>query len=548
MRSTRSSILTSVIGLLSIGVYAGCSAENGNTGGNGGQTQQGSGGATSSSGGTNNPSGGQTTTNNGGSSNGNGGSNNGNGGSAMGGSGNSPGRGGGSNNNSGGSGNPAGGNGNPGSGGSSTGSGGMSTAGAANCTFNVTSSVSTKIASVGIVQFTTTLASPTKAQIDFGLDTNYGMTAPVDLNSPMYRTLLLGMKYGKTYHYKITATGASGQCTSEDKTITTGALPSGLAKITVKTNNAAGLFGGFLVMGQYAMNAGSSGSPAYILDKDNEVVWAYSTGKDVTGARMSYDGKYMWINSANVPSGQASVHRVTMDGLMDEDLSSQFTGLNHQLSILPDETVAFYAYGSGQCDDIKERSPSGTVKTIVNSGKAAGTTGACHVNTIEYSKSDDTLIFSDLDHDNYTKVKRDGTTVWVLGGSTNQFTGDGSTWSKQHGLHVIDANHLLFFNNNGAGGGGLGGSGSRALEVQLDVGAKTATKLWSFTPSPAIANMVMGDVQRLDNGNTVIAYSTQGVLQEVNSKGEVLQELTWQAGAAFGYVNKRKTLYGPPLK
>lgn len=546
MRSTRSSILTSVLGLLCIGVSAGCSSENGVPGSSGGQSQQGSGGAATSGGATSNGNGGQTNPGMGGSTTGNGGSNNtGNGGSAMGGSGNSPGRGGGSNNNNGGS--SSGGSGNPGSGGSSSpGSGGMSNAGAANCTFNVTSSVSTKIASVGIVQFTTTLGSPTKAQIDFGLDTNYGMTAPVDLNSPMYRTLLLGMKFGKTYHYRITATGASGTCTSEDKTIQTGAAPSGLAKITVKTNNAAGLYGGFLITGQYAMNAGGSGAPAYILDKDNEVVWAYSTGRDVTGARMSYDGKYMWINSANVPSGQASVHRVSMDGLMDEDLSSQFTGLNHQLTILPDETVAFYAYSSGQCDDIKERSPSGMVKTIVNSGKAAGTSGACHVNTIEYSKEDDTLIFSDLDHDNYTKVKRDGTTVWVLGGTTNKFTGDGSTWSKQHGLHVLGPDHLLFFNNNGAGGGL--GAGSRALEVQLDVNAKTATKVWSFTASPAISNMVMGDVQRLENGNTIVAYSTAGVLQEVSSKGEVLQELTWQAGAAFGYINKRKSLYGPPLK
>ena len=112
----------------------------------------------------------------------------------------------------------------------------------------------------------------------------------------------------------------------------------------------------------------------------------------------------MWINSANVPSGSAHVRRVAMDGSTNEDLSAQFTGANHQLTVLPDETVAFYGYGSNGCDDIKERSPSGTTKTIVNSRTAHGGTGACHINNIQYSPDDQTLVFSDLDNNVLTKV------------------------------------------------------------------------------------------------------------------------------------------------
>ncbi len=58
----------------------------------------------------------------------------------------------------------------------------------------------------------------------------------------------------------------------------------------------------------------------------------------------------------------------------------------------------------------------------------------------------------------------------------------------------------------------------------------------------------MGDVQRLPNGNTIVAYSTQGVLHEVSSNGTLLQELTWPVSASFGYIQKRATLYGPPPK
>ena len=159
---------------------------------------------------------------------------------------------------------------------------------------------------------------------------------------------------------------------------------------TITTNNSSALYGGFLVTGQYSQSfiAGSSpGAPAFILDKDGTYVWWYTVaGSDATGVTMSYDGNYMWINSVNVPSHAAKVHRVSMDGLIDEDHSEEFAGLSHQLTVLPDETVAFYAYGTNGCDDIKLRAPDGTVTTVVNAQAAHGGTDACHLNAIFYSR------------------------------------------------------------------------------------------------------------------------------------------------------------------
>ena len=56
----------------------------------------------------------------------------------------------------------------------------------------------------------------------------------------------------------------------------------------------------------------------------------------------------------------------------------------------------------------------------------------------------------------------------------------------------------------------------------------------------------MGDVQRLKNGNTIVAYSTKGVVHEVNAKGMLLEAWSWPIGGALGYISKRKSLYGPP--
>ena len=422
-----------------------------------------------------------------------------------------------------------------------------------NCTISATSSTSTTIGSVGIVTFTSSLTSIDGAHIDFGLDTNYGMTAPVELTATNYRTLLLGMKAAHTYHFRVVAQSGSTQCTSSDYTITTGAAPNAIKKPTITSNNKNATYGGFLVMEGYRAN--TPDDYAFILDADGDIVWWYHpTGfSDLTATRMSYDGKYMWIAHGNVPSGTAHVGRVTMDGATFDDYSTQFKNQNHDLTVLPnDAAVIFIAYNSSAgCDDIIERAPDGTLHTIINSGKAFGNATACHCNAIQYSSSDNTVVVSDDDHSGYFKVDRQGSIKWVLnGGTSNSFdkSGGGATgWTGNHNLHILGADHILFF-NNGTASTMSTGQPSVARELQLNLTSMTTSQIWSYTANPTISNAVMGDVQRLDNGNTIIAYSTQGVIHEVDAGGALLQQLSWGLQGAFGYITKRKTLYGPPPK
>jgi hypothetical protein len=441
----------------------------------------------------------------------------------------------------------------PGTGGG-VGEGGGGAGGAApGCVFTQSWSLSPKIATVGIVTWSTTLDSVQSARIDFGLTTSYGMTAPVDLTQPSYRTLLLGMKASHTYHYRITATNGGGDCQSPDYTITTGPLANGLVKPTVTTYDAAALAGGFLITGQYVQNANGT-APGYILDSDGDIVWWYNIEDYVTGVVMDYAGTHMWINNHPPNLADAKVHRVSMDGMTDEDLSSQMPELSHQLTVLPDETVVFYAAdgGSDGCSDIKERAPNGTVRTIVNSQKALGTTGQCHVNNIQYSKEDDTLVFSDHIHCAVAKVKRsDGSVVWILNGQTKTFTGD-SWLGSEHGIQILGLDDFLIFNNNSRSIVGttipvsMGtGDGSGALEIKLDLTAKTVTKIWSYKAmGTAYQTDVMGDLQRLPNGNLVIAFGGKGIIQEIKPDGTVVQEM--RTTTNFGYIQKRATLYGPP--
>jgi hypothetical protein len=143
--------------------------------------------------------------------------------------------------------------------------------------------------------------------------------------------------------------------------------------------------------------------------------------------------------------------------------------------------------------------------------------------------------------------------VWLLNSTkANSFTGD--TWKGgEHGIHLLGLDHLMIFNNNSKnsmGGTGTGsggdGSGSIATELKLDLTAKKVTKAWTHKASDGTQNDVMGDLQRLSNGNTIIAFSTQGYLEEVDASGALVQTLDWPIGASFGYIQKRATLYGPP--
>jgi hypothetical protein len=261
---------------------------------------------------------------------------------------------------------------------------------------------------------------------------------------------------------------------------------------------------------------------------------------------MSYDGNYMWINGTNNEGGGgANIHRVSMDGLVDEDLSEEFGQQDHSITVLPDETVIFYGHDlESQCAIIRQRFADGTIEPIVNMAEAHGVPGMCHVNHVEYSPSDDTLILSDDNHDNYTKITREGETVWVLGGETSSVSGDVS-WERQHGLDVLSETRVVYFNN---GSDGLAGAQepSIAIELDLDLDQMTATRVWTYESEEPLHNPQLGDVQRLDNGNTLVAYCTVGILHEVDPEGNLVQELVWPLGGAFGYTIRRASLYGPP--
>jgi hypothetical protein len=398
------------------------------------------------------------------------------------------------------------------------------------CVFELDARVSEAVRTVGIVEFSVDFSDIESAHIEFGLDDRYGMTAPVDLTQPGYRTLLLGMKAERTYHFRIHATDGVRACRSSDHTLATGALANGLVPVSRATFAGGKPAGGFLISGFL------EDGPVFILDADGDYVFAYGAG-EMGRVRMSSDARHLWYASVNVEGGSASMKRVSMDGLEQHDLTAEFGDLHHDFTVLPDETVAFIRHGATS-DSIAEYHPDGSVTEVLSLGDVFGETAVTHANSLHYSESDDSYTVSDLAHDAFVKFTREGEITWVLGGASSDFAGDGAVWDGQHGHQSLGADRILFFNN-----GPFQASSAVALEVALDFDTMTATRAWEYVGGER--SLIYGDVQRSSGGNTLVTFSVAGVIHELDPDGTLIETLTWELGGAVGYVSRRASLYGP---
>ena len=69
-----------------------------------------------------------------------------------------------------------------------------------------------------------------------------------------------------------------------------------------------------------------------------------------------------------------------------------------------------------------------------------------------------------------------------------------------------------------------------------------ATMVRDYTGTAASATL--GDVQRLPGGNTLVTYSNDGTIVELDPSWNAVQTFS----VRVGYSNWRPTLYGPPLR
>jgi len=134
--------------------------------------------------------------------------------------------------------------------------------------------------------------------------------------------------------------------------------------------------------------------------------------------------------------------------------------------------------------------------------------------------------------DEITKVDaRTGATIWRLGGRHNQFAivdDPLNGFQGQHSVRVLGDGHLLLMDNRLRSQPPW----ARAVEYDVDAGARVARLVWQYSPSPPVASPIMGSVQRLANHNTVVGFAAAGRVDEVTPAGLVVWQATLLASDA----------------
>lgn len=145
------------------------------------------------------------------------------------------------------------------------------------------------------------------------------------------------------------------------------------------------------------------------------------------------------------------------------------------------------------------------------------TTDFPHFNAIDVDE-DGHILVSARHLSETTKINRNtGEIIWRLSGSKSSFTFLNDPLngiSYQHSISALGNGRYMVFDN----GNSHNPQVSRAVEYQLNLTNRTATMVWQFRDTPEKFSGFMGNAQRLPNGNTLINWVYDKIV-EVDSNG-----------------------------
>src|SRR3954454_8545973 len=371
---------------------------------------------------------------------------------------------------------------------------------------------------------------------------------------------ILGLRPGTTYHSVIQVSSAAGLSSSDTLVYTTGELPELLERISISTTGASSP-GLTLTSAQ----VGGNTVVAFAFDSSGAIRWyrQFPGTESVSGdLKQQPDGNFTLYRGNSFGSQQVPGEYIEFtpsgDSLRSITVSPPRYLDNHELlmTLGPDgkERLHFFQYEHRPVD----LSFVGVRATIPVAGHQLVRLRSDGSTEFEWNAWDDVAPSEwieppppdpinpgepDYDHPNSLGFDRDsnyivsfrhlgqimkidarsGRIMWRLGGKKNQFTilnDPLNGFSAQHSARIMSNGNLLLYDTAPR----HNPPESRAVEYALDTTAKTATLVWQFRHSPIIYTPYVGLVQRLANGNTVVAYAQAGHVTEVGADASVRWE------------------------
>ncbi|MDP7112816.1 MAG: aryl-sulfate sulfotransferase, partial [Myxococcota bacterium] len=338
--------------------------------------------------------------------------------------------------------------------------------------------------------------------------------------------------------------------TGEPISITTGGRPPTLPEVAIEGESLSS--GGFVVTSMVA-----SPSAAVILDGDGDYVWWHVFDDPeylISSVELSTDRRWMLVLLERPGGFCHGFARVRLDGAVEE------------IQLLDDAHHDFAELGEGATALL--RWDNRTIDADIVRGDRISELGADGSLTDVWSlwdqrEPDPALIggeLGDWGHSNHLVLGGDGESYYVsirnlsailkidraTGGIAWQLGGDEGSLAfpdgekpfiHQHGFDLTESGLVLFDN-----GDELAGT-SRVVEIAIDEEHGTAEVVWTHAAEPPQFCYALGDVQRLPAGNTLVAWSVLGRIEEVTPDHEMLWRADLSMGGGVGYVTWLESLY-----
>jgi len=414
---------------------------------------------------------------------------------------------------------------------------------------DVTATVSDKVSS--IVKLTWTNPEELQSYVRFGTKDHLDHQSPTSAAQSDASVLLLGMPPSTEVFYEVV--NAADETVMASGSVSNGSLPGAFSDFDVVDHGGPG-WDGYLVTSMM----GSTMAPI-IIDSAGNYVWWFEEPGDwvVSGARLSRD--HQWVIYTNQPKSTVvdtgELVKVSIDGETVERWT--LPGVHHDFVELPDGTITVFSQDTRTLDgqdavgdrllNIDADGNSTEVWNIFDdwpeadwsTSRETDTVNWSHGNAIDY---DDASAAYRMSFRNFSAIievdAASRQTQWVLGGELSDYAitnDDQEQFRQEHQFEVLNTGVLVFDDGEAHRGW------SRAVEYTFN--GSDADLTWEYIPDPLVQSLVLGDVHRLDNGNTMVMFTTAGQLDVVDANAKLLWRLNGGLGVALGYCDPVSTLY-----
>lgn len=409
------------------------------------------------------------------------------------------------------------------------------------------------IPTIADVTFSTSCEGVEEAGIAIGED----FFAPAQEQADQsWHAQLFGLAPTTEYTFVAEALVDGDTIVSAEQALITGGAPGSLPQFDVGVSYPSAHSDGFLITTVVAVP-----SAAAIIDRDGNYVW-WTVEDDemltIRRARLSRDGEWIIYMVQSLEDGfqadkEGTIRWVRLDGSETKEVT--IAGLHHDFVELPDGTIGVLhdvrdmigsvSKGGDRIVEIQEDGSLIEVWSLWDQIEYTEeflpllTDGTSHANALDYDDETGHYTMSARNFHTLYEIDRDtGETVWRFGGEFSDFELDPGTFmGLQHQFDRLPDGLLVFDNGEDVTGN------SRIVQYTLNEGDGTAAQIWEHNSDPAVYCYVLGDVMRLEGGNTLATWSTAGMFEELGPDETLVWSANLELGAGLGYTTPLETFY-----